>query len=199
MIRNELPLFPLNTVLFPDGLLPLRIFERRYLDMIGACMRQGHSFGVVLIREGQEVGTAELSFHPIGVTAQIIDFDTRPDGLLGITSRGGHKFRVTDYRLQPDQLVIGQIEPLVDEPAQGTRPDHAALVTLVKKLAAQMAPSNPDHFQPRWDDAAWVGYRLAEWLPLPLLIKQALLELSDPLQRLDALNIIFERSTSAPG
>src|SRR5688572_9527850 len=105
---SELPLFPLNTVLFPGGPLPRRIFEPRYVDMVRDCMRDSAAFGVVLIRSGQEVG-AVTSAADIGTSARIIDFNSLPDGLLGISCIGEQKFRVESRRVQPDGLNIGTV------------------------------------------------------------------------------------------
>ena len=105
----ELPLFPLNTVLFPDGLLPLRIFETRYVDMVGWCMREGSPFGVVPIRSGPEVGGV-VEAAELGTSARIVDFSKLPDGLLGITCKGERKFRVLKLWQRPDGLNVGEVE-----------------------------------------------------------------------------------------
>src|SRR3954453_18388637 len=105
----ELPLFPLSTVMFPGGLLPLRIFEPRYTDMISRCMREGTDFGVVLIRRGEEAGAVE-ELAGIGTGARIVDFSQLPDGLLGVMCRGSRRFRLLSHHAQADGLRIGTIE-----------------------------------------------------------------------------------------
>src|SRR5512144_1891243 len=115
MSFQELPLFPLNTVLFPGGVLPLRIFEPRYLNMVSECMKADHGFGVVAIQEGSETGIA-ASFQKIGTLARIADFDRLEDGLLGITCQGGQRLQVMSHRVQADQLILGRVNFLPDDP-----------------------------------------------------------------------------------
>ena len=104
----EVPLFPLRTVLFPGGPLPLRIFEQRYLDMISSCLKRDEPFGVVLIRSGSEVGSAEV--YDSGTLARITDWYQGSDGLLGITATGTDRFRIRSSSRQPDGLLIGDVE-----------------------------------------------------------------------------------------
>ena len=111
---QELSLFPLGTVLFPDGPLALRIFEPRYLDMVSACLRNDQPFGVCLIRSGREVGAAASPFA-VGTLARIVDWHRSDDGLLGIVALGTRRFRVLETRTQPDQLLVGRLE-VIDEP-----------------------------------------------------------------------------------
>jgi Lon protease-like protein len=184
----ELPLFPLNTVLFPEGLLPLRIFETRYVDMVGRCMRQGIPFGVVPIRSGAEAGgvveTAEL-----GTTARIVDFSKLPDGLLGITCKGERKFRVLKLWQQPDGLNVGDIEYLPAEAAVELPVEYHHLGDLLRKVLPELGEpyaSMPGHYT----DASWVSARLAEILPVSAADKAGLLELDEPLARLAQLNRI---------
>jgi len=184
------PLFPLNTVLFPDGPLPLRIFETRYVDMVRECMRSQKPFGVVLVRSGSEVGVSgAAATSEIGTTARIVDFATLPDGLLGIRCLGEHRFRVARHWQQSDGLHRADIE-LLDPPAAAGVPEKLQhLAGLLRKLMAELKElyrGVPERFE----DASWVGFRLAEILPLGLAEKQACLEESDPLAclaRLDSL------------
>jgi hypothetical protein len=185
------PLFPLNTVLFPGGPLPLRIFETRYVDMVRHCMRERCPFGVVLIRAGAEVGavadTAEL-----GTTARIIDFNSMPDGLLGITCVGERKFRVLRRWQQSDGLHVGAIELLPEEDRIQLPEEFHHLGALLRKVLPELGElyaATTKHF----DDAAWVGYRLAEILPVSLSEKQQCLEIDDPLVRLARLNPLIRR------
>lgn len=185
MSNTELPLFPLNTVLFPGGPLPLRIFEARYVDMIRKCMREGAPFGVLLIRSGKEVGEVS-STADIGTSARIVDFHQMPDGLLGIVCTGEQKFRVDDRRVQADGLNIGTVTWLPLEPAMPLPPQHTHLGTLLERALPQISDLY-QAVQPRFDDAGWVGSRLAEILPISLSDKQECLELDDPLARLERL------------
>lgn len=189
---QELPLFPLHTVLFPGGVLPLRIFETRYLDMVSACLRADSGFGVVAIHQGSETGSQPVSIHPVGTLARIVDFDQMDDGLLGITCLGVQRLRVVGHRVQPDQLVRGQVWWLPDDPQQSPAPSHAPLIRVLRDLldSEELAPPSR-FFAPDWDDAAWVSNRLAEVLPLPLSVRQALLEMVEPRQRLDILLAMF--------
>ena len=133
MSTAEIPLFPLNTVLFPGGPLPLRIFETRYTDMVRRCMREQSAFGVVLIRAGAEVGEVANTAE-IGTTARIVDFYQLPDRLLGITCAGEKKFRVLARRRQPDGLNVGTVEWLPEEPKLEVPGEHAHLAALLRKV-----------------------------------------------------------------
>lgn len=177
-------LFPLNVVLFPDGPLPLRIFETRYLDMVRRCMREAEAFGVVLIREGSEVGPAKT--FDVGTLAKIVDFHQLSDGLLGLSCLGQQKFRIRTRSLQADGLNIADVDCLTPEPAVAVPARHARLAKLLENVLPQLGEVY-EGFPMRLDDAAWVGHRLAEILPIPLTDKQRYLELEDPIQRLDVL------------
>lgn len=195
---QELPLFPLKTVLFPGGVLPLKIFEARYLDMVSRCLKSDSGFGVVAIYQGNETGDQPASIHPVGTLARIVDFDSRDDGLLGITCLGVQRLRVIGHRIQSDQLLIGQALWLPDDPALLPLPSHEPLVRVLRELLEQenLAPF-ARLLTPNWDDAAWIGNRLTELLPLPLHIRQALLEMTEPHQRLDILLAMFQEQQIA--
>ncbi len=186
-----LPLFPLNTVLFPGGPLPLRIFETRYLDMVRHCMRERCPFGVVLIRAGAEVG-AIADTADVGTTAHIVDFNPMPDGLLGISCLGERKFRVRRRWQQGDGLNVADIELLAPEERVSLPEEFQHLGVLLRKVLPELGelyaatPMQPE-------DAAWVGYRLAEILPVSLSEKQQCLEIDDPLVRLARLNPLIRR------
>ena len=189
-----LPLFPLRAVLFPGGLLPLRIFEPRYLDMIGECMRTTSAFGVVLIRAGGETGPV-AALADIGTSAQVVDFEHREDGLLGILCRGGRRFRVHTRELRSDGLHIAEVEwldetRLVPVPAQ-----FQALVTVLRDAIVRL-DSVARFLEPNYEDAAWVSHRLAELLPLDQNALQRLLETDDPEARLGLLAPILHASLS---
>jgi hypothetical protein len=180
----SIPLFPLNMVLFPAGPLPLRIFEVRYLDMVGRCMRESTEFGVALIRSGREAGPAQTV--DVGTMASIVDFNPLADGLLGITCLGRRRFRIRSRSVQADGLNLADIERLDDEPAAAVPERHARLSSLLKDVLPQLGEIYAD-MPMRLEDASWVGHRLAEILPIPLADKQTYLEMSDPIQRLDLL------------
>jgi uncharacterized protein len=179
---EPLPLFPLHTVLFPGGPLSLRIFEPRYVDMVGRCMREGAPFGVVLIGEGGEVGPVQ-QMAQIGTRARIVDFASLPDGLLGLSCLGERRFRVLSRWTQRDGLHMAQVELLPEEPSQGLPEEHRVLEQALRRVF-QEAPELYAAVTPRWDDASWVSYRLAEVVPLPGPVRLELLALTDPLARL---------------
>jgi len=181
----NIPLFPLHTVLFPGGVLPLRIFEPRYLDMVSECLRAESPFGVCLIREGRETGTA-AAIHEIGTLVRISWFEQRADGLLGISVDGQRRFRVCAQTVQPDQLLRGRVELLAEEKSSPLPQRYAALAELLQTLFEQLG-SPYTRLRAQYADAVWVGARLCELLPLDLAIKQRLLQLDDPLERLERL------------
>jgi hypothetical protein len=180
---SELPLFPLQTVLLPEGRLALRVFEPRYLDMVARCLRGENRFGVVAIREGAEVGAATTYEH--GTTAEIVDWHQEEGGMLGILAAGREPFRVIDLRRETDGLYVGEVTRL-EPPA--TLPLPAAYLPL-KELLRRLIEPLPLYrgVAPSFDDAAWVGGRLIELLPLPLELKQTLLETPDVVERLERL------------
>jgi Lon protease-like protein len=188
----DLPLFPLNTVLYPCGQLSLRIFEPRYLDMIRECARTGSSFGVCLILEGREAGAPALP-AAVGTLARIVDFHNREDGLLGILAEGGERFRVQRTRVRSDGLVRGDVELWTAEPTEEVPVELALLQSILERLIENLAPHwrhAPKHL---YDDASWLGFRLAELLPLQTDEQQRLLELTDPVRRLAELRDILPR------
>jgi Lon protease-like protein len=181
---TSIALFPLNIVLFPQGPLPLRIFETRYVDMVGRCLRAAQGFGVVLIREGAETGPAET--YDVGTMARIVDFHQLSDGLLGLSCIGEQRFRIQSRSRQADGLNLAEVDWLDAESVVPVPARHARLPRLLGSVLPQLGEvyANIDM---HLDDAAWVGHRLAEILPIPLAAKQACLELDDPIQRLDVL------------
>jgi Lon protease-like protein len=182
---NVLPLFPLHTVLFPGGPLPLRIFETRYTDMVRGCMREQRPFGVVLIQEGEEAGPVATT-ATVGCSARIADFYTLQDGLLGISCVGERKFLVQRVWRAADGLNMGEVHWLDAEPAIALPEEYQQLGDTVRRALQELA-EHYQHVTKNYEDAAWVGGRLTELLPIELNDKQALLELDDPLARLDAL------------
>jgi Lon protease-like protein len=179
-------------VLYPGGQLSLRIFEPRYLDMIRECARTGSSFGVCLILDGREAGAPALP-AAVGTLARIVDFHNREDGLLGILAEGGERFRVLRTRVRSDGLVRGDVEPWAAEPAQEVPVELTLLQSILERLIENLAPQwrhAPKHL---YEDASWLGFRLAELLPLQTDEQQRLLELTDPVRRLGELRDILPR------
>ena len=189
VVTSDLPLFPLGTVLFPEGRLGLRIFEPRYLDMVSECLRADGGFGICLIRDGQEVGAVAQPYE-IGTEARIVDWDRNDDGLLGLTVHGGRRFRVEATQVQPDNLLLGEVSWFEDEvvplPAE-----YAPLADLLWQLLQQVEPDRAAEGE-RFSDAAWVAYRLAECLPLQPEQSQALLAQTDPIVGLQALAAVVQ-------
>ncbi len=183
MSHFELPLFPLNTVLFPGGILPLRIFEPRYLDMVKECMRNSHGFGVCMIITGEEVGHNTAS-AALGCEARIVDFDQTPDGLLAITAQGGRRFHVEQVKVRGNGLVIGEVKWLPDFPVATVAPEYHVLSQILQRILdkAEISFDKQD-----LENADWVAWRLAEWLPLSNLERQELLQETDARLRLQIL------------
>lgn len=195
MAGVELPLFPLNTVLFPRGPLPLRIFEPRYVDMVRRCMREESCFGVVLLQGGGETGPVS-GVASVGTSARIVDFNLLKDGLLGITCRGERRFRVLRVWRQDDGLNMGEVEWIdaagASPAAVAVPPEHRHLAELLRRVLPELGEVYAG-IEPRFEDAAWVGARLVEILPVGLADKQAFLEMDDPLERLTLLSPMIRR------
>jgi len=182
---RELPLFPLNTVLFPGGPLALRIFEPRYLDMVSRCLKEGRGFGVLRLDAGREAG-GTADFSDTGTEARIVDFSRLDDGLLGITCLGQERFRVLEAWRQPDGLNVGLVEDLAPDPGIAVPEEFAFMEEILQRILPELGETYAA-VPRRFGDAAWVGNRLAEMLPLETIDKQALLEMNDPAERLEAL------------
>lgn len=186
----EIPLFPLHPVLFPGGCLPLQIFEPRYLDMVVRCMRDGTPFGVILIRKGADAragpGSVQPDIFDVGTDAHVEDFNQLSNGRLGIVVRGGRKFRIRSVREQSDHLLLGEVEYLPDEPALSVGDEHGELVDILRELVKHPMIEKLD-LDVVFDDARSVGWRLAELLPIEPEIKQSLLKLQWPRERLQEL------------
>jgi Lon protease-like protein len=194
--RREIPLFPLGTVLFPGGLLPLRIFEQRYLQMAKRCLKDETPFGVCLIREGAEVG-APATPEPVGCLARIQHWDMQQLGLLQIVAQGTERFRVHDHQVQADGLVLGSVEMLPEAPDVPVPERFTLCRELLERIAAEHGEdlfAKPFCF----DSSAWVGARLAEVLPLPVASRQRLLEFDDPLMRLGVLQQLLAQNALGP-
>ncbi|MCP4302358.1 MAG: peptidase S16 [Gammaproteobacteria bacterium] len=181
----DIPLFPLRTVLFPGGPLPLRIFESRYIDMVSHCMKNDSPFGVLLIREGEEGGLATT--HDVGTLASITDWYQGSDGLLGVTAAGGQRFRLLSGRQQADGLNVGTVEEIAPEPEMALPSEYASLKTILENVLDDLGRLY-ESLDRRYDDAVWVTYRLVEILPIDLEQKQQFLESSDTLARLKLID-----------
>lgn len=187
--RDNLPIFPLGTVLFPDGVLALRVFEARYLDMISDCMRRDAPFGVCLITRGGEVGEP-AEHEPIGCEARIVDWDAESSGVLLIRARGGARFRVIERRLQPDRLIRADVEPIAPDPDAPVPDAFADCVDLLRGAIERHVQDTPEPMKRLvwepfdFDSAAWVGNRLSELLPIAPPTRQKLMVLTDPVARL---------------
>jgi len=196
----QLPLFPLKTVLFPGGILPLKVFEQRYIEMAKACLRDTRPFGVVLLTRGEEVAAAKgvpdtpgtPEFASIGTLATIGDWDMPQLGILHVRTTGGARFQVHSHAVQDDGLVVAEVTTLPAEPTVALSDAYRPLVQLLDLLAERIGAQ---HFpEPRrGDDASWVGYRLAELMPLPLSIKQSMLEINDAEVRLSVLRRFLQQ------
>jgi uncharacterized protein len=185
----EIPLFPLQTVLFPGGPLPLRIFEPRYVDMISRCLKSGVGFGVLLIRAGEETGQASL--YELGTVATIVDWDQLNDGTLGVIVIGGARFVLRSSRRQEDGLNVGEVDLLESEPVITLPERFRDMARLLEGVFEDLGP-HYRHVTPGFGDAGWVGFRLAELLPIDLEHKQHCLELFEPVKRLEYLSPLLK-------
>jgi Lon protease-like protein len=196
MSTIEIPLFPLRSVLFPGGLLPLRIFEQRYLKMVRDCARNETGFGVCLIREGEEA-VSPVKTTEIGTHARIVDWYTLEDGLLGVSAVGTVRF-VVDTSWQEDDGLFRARVNVLPEPAPHRLPEaYSLLADVLGRFMEKVGHQYPSWSEDCLEDAVWVGYRLAELLPLAGIEKQHLLELSDPMERLQSLVDVLPRFQSA--
>lgn len=183
---EPLGLFPLHTVLVPGASLGLRVFEPRYLDLVRDCGRAGKGFGVCLILDGEEVG-APASAAAYGTEALIEDFGSGDDGLLTLQVRGARRFHTQRVRVRDNGLQVADVTWCDPDPGDAVRPEHGLLVTLLERLIERIGGEHAQAPKAQFDDASWVGWRLAELLPLQDDQRQALLQIDDPHQRLDRL------------
>ena len=185
-MTRTLPLFPLGSLVFPGGPLPLRIFEPRYVNLVKRCMQTDSGFGVVLLFRGNEAGTAEATTAGIGTEVRIIDFDRLPDGLLGITCRGQQRFRILRAWREADGLNIAEVEDLPAPPIITIPADLRFMAEILERVMPELGEDYAA-LEARYDDAQWVSCRLAEVLAMETFERQALLELDEPLDRLQML------------
>lgn len=201
----DLPLFPLGTVLFPEGLLPLRVFEARYLDMARDCMRRAVPFGVCLLKSGSEVAQPGAAHppepEPIGCLAEILTGDVQQLGVLLLRCRGTQRFRLLSTRTEPDGLMRGVAEPLGDDVRSDDSAEHrvqlASCAEVLGRIIDTLTERDAEHvpFLPpyRLDDAVWVSNRLAEVLPISMRARQQLMELDDANARIALVHQYMHR------
>ncbi len=189
---EKIPLFPLNLVLFPGSSLPLQIFEPRYTDLVSECLKSDSGFGICCIREGSEVGEHANCFE-VGTFVKITDWSQLDNGLLGITVEAQKRFQVQSYSRRENTLLEGQITWLTDEDGGEITQEYHALRDFMTRVF--------EHYEIIFDEdsykineSLWLGYRLAEYLPLSVEEKQALLELTDSEQRLQRIQKVLEEN-----
>ncbi|MEP6908620.1 MAG: LON peptidase substrate-binding domain-containing protein [Pseudoxanthomonas sp.] len=183
---DSLPLFPLQTVLLPGASLGLRLFERRYLDMVRDCGRSGHGFGVCMILQGSEAGVPAVP-AAFGTEAVIEDFGTGDDGLLTLQVRGARRFHVERTRVRDNGLIIGDVQWREADLDDALRAEHALLATVLQHFLDKAGGEHSKVSNARFDDAAWVSWRLAEFLPLEHAQRLSVLQEDDPHVRLSML------------
>lgn len=186
-----LPLFPLNTVVFPGGQLPLRIFEQRYLDMVKRAIADNTPFGICAIREGTESGTSATP-HTVGTRVRVIDWDMPQAGILHIDTQAEARFVIRSTRTEPGGLLIGSVEAVSAEPPTAIPDEFELAVEILRHIIDEYGNA---HFPAphEFDNAVWVGYRLSEVLPLKLSIRQNLLEMNDSVMRLHILTEFLKK------
>ncbi|HUD96821.1 MAG TPA: LON peptidase substrate-binding domain-containing protein [Woeseiaceae bacterium] len=189
MTTPKVSLFPLRTVLYPGGPLPLRIFEPRYLDMISECLKTERPFGVLLIRSGEETGPATT--YDLGTLARIVDWYQGSDGLLGVTAIGEQRFRLLASERRADGLNVGDIE-ILGELGFHPLPDEYKPLAIILAGVLDDLGRLYEALERRYDDANWVGYRFAEILPISPEEKQSCLEMEDPLDRLQLVRKVLD-------
>lgn len=188
---DTLPLFPLNTVVFPGGLLPLRIFEQRYFDMVKQAIADNTPFGICAICEGSEVGTPAIPYT-VGTRVHITDWDMPQTGILHIETQAAERFVVRSTRTEPSGLLIGSVDAVSVEPAIAVPDELELAVEILRHIIDEYGDARfpaPHEF----GNAVWVGYRLSEVLPLKRSIKQNLLEMNDSVVRLRILTEFLKK------
>jgi hypothetical protein len=182
---DTLPLFPLNTVVFPGGRLSLRVFEQRYLEMVKQSIADGTPFGICAIREGAETGTPAVP-HSVGTLVHVSDWDMPQTGILHVDTRAADRFHVRGVRTESNGLLVGQVEAVSVEAPTPVPAELQLVVEILRRIVDEYGDA---HFPAphAFDDAVWVGYRLSEVLPLKLSTRQNLLEMNDSVMRLRIL------------
>ena len=191
-----LDLFPVNSVLFPDGVVRLKVFEARYIDLVSRCLKNEQPFGMCLIHQGAEVGEAAEPCK-VGTLAHITDWDMPQQGVFNITVRGGRRFRVIDYVIGSDQSIRSRVSLLDELPRQKITEDFQESVTILQKMLHRAGREYSASSQ-RMCDVDWVANRLAEMLPVDNIDRQSLLEQDDALLRLQAINDVLQSTNWKP-
>lgn len=200
---TSLPLFPLETVLFPEGLLPLRVFEVRYLDMVRKCQHAGAPFGVVALSSGREVrqaGAPQEQFHDVGTLAVIEQLEAPQPGLITLLGRGTQRFRILQRSHLPHGLWIADVEQIAADAPVRVPGDLRRTAMALQHVLQNLQGRQPEPYTPasptpeQLDDCGWVANRWCELLPVPLALKQQLMELENPLVRLELVGDILERT-----
>jgi uncharacterized protein len=197
-------IFPLGTVLFPGGVLPLRIFEARYVDMVRQCMRNDEPFGVCRITEGNEVGTP-AQHEQIGCAARIVNFDKEPSGILNLRTIGERRFKINSSHINEQGLIIAGTDYLPTEDDAAIPLEMARCTKVVEQVISELVDTEPDAMKRVLEppflltSASWVSHRLCEILPFGPSSKQLMLELNDPLQRLSIVNQVLQKHSEAIG
>lgn len=186
----NIPLFPLNTVLYPGGPLPLRVFEPRYLDMVSHSMKTNTPIGVVLIKNGNEVGPAPEIYN-VGTIAEISYFHKRSDGLLGITLTGTQRFKIQDTQINGSQLMSAEVALMDNVMPVVLDVDNKHLAPILERILEQLGPPFKT-IERKLDDAEWLSARLLELLPADLEVKQKLLESNNVLDRIEKIELILK-------
>lgn len=182
----EIPLFPLNTVLFPGGKLPLKVFEPRYMEMVSACLKEKKTFGICLIRAGQETGSPAQP-EQVGCIAEIVDWDMQQLGVLDIVVIGTQRFCIEASHTEKTGLVMARIANIAEELPLPLAKQHQACATVLRHIVEHLGVER--FASPlRYDDSVWVGYRLAELLPLKRSVRQNMLVMNDSLVRIEILH-----------
>jgi Lon protease-like protein len=191
-VADKIPIFTLNTVLFPEEQLPLRIFETRYLDMVRECLRNDVGFGICLIKKGKEVGT-HAEPYGIGTYARIVDWDQNPDGILSINVLGGQRFKIVESKPERNQLLLADVD-WIDESDSSDLPEkYYSLKDLLSQLIEQLNLDIPVD-SGEMHDAMWVSYRIAELFPFDTYHKQEILEIDDDVERLEKLSSLINEA-----
>lgn len=190
----RLPLFPLHTVIFPGGNLPLRIFEQRYMEMVKKAVADRTPFGICAIREGSEVGTPALPYQ-VGTRVQVTDWDMPQTGILHIKTQALERFIVRSTQSDADGLLTGKVDDISPEPHCAIPGDLRMAVDILRHIMEEIG-SDAFPAPRQFDNAVWVGYRLSEVLTLKLSVKQNLLEMNDSVARLRILNEFLKRQIS---
>jgi Lon protease-like protein len=207
----RLPIFPLSTVLFPGGVLPLRIFEARYMDMARDCLRDDLSFGVCMITDPKaNEASRTASIADVGCSATIAGWDMRQLGLLHVRAVGGRRFRVLEATTQRNGLRLAEVEWIDDDSDAPVAGEHSACVDLLRRVIDDLKAQSAERRRESGDDddvlakppfeepfamtsSSWVSNRLCEVLPVPLKAKQKLMELGDGRARLEIVHTYLKQ------